>query len=83
MFKLIIYLFVAIGSEIFFYKLIRKIDKKERTKLQVWEDEYIDNEIEKIKKNNLKYKTTKRSKKGNKNDTENIVSTDTDSTNNN
>lgn len=81
MFKLIIYIFIALGSEMFFYKYIRKIDKKERAKLQIWEDEYIDNEIEKIKKNNLNYKTNKR-KKGSKNDTDTTVHTDTDSTNN-
>lgn len=62
MIKLIIYLIVAYTSEKFFYKLIRKMDKKERKYLQQWEDEYIDNEIEKIKENKLPYKTTKRKK---------------------
>ena len=46
----------------FFYKLIRKLDKRERKLLQKWEDEYIDNEIDKIKANKLNYKTTKRKK---------------------
>ena len=81
MFKLILYLIVAMASEMFFYKLIRKLDKKERKALQEWEDEYIDNEIEKIKANKLNYKTTKR-KKNNTNDTESTVYTDTDSENN-
>ena len=62
MIKLIIYVFIAFISEMFFYKLIRKIDKQERKKLQNWEDNYIDNEIEKIKINKLNYKTTKRKK---------------------
>jgi len=79
--KLIIYLVVAMLSETFFYKLIRKLDKKERKLLQQWEDEYIDNEIEKIKANKLNYKTTKR-KKNDKNDTESTIHTDTDSENN-
>lgn len=82
MVKLILYLLVAICSEKFFYKFIRKIDKKERAKLQVWEDEYIDKEIDKIKQNNLNYKTTKRGKKGNKDDTKHIVCTDIDTPNN-
>lgn len=62
MIKFIIYIFFAFISEMFFYKFIRKLDKKERKKLQNWEDEYIDNEIEKIKANKLNYKTTKRKK---------------------
>lgn len=62
MIKLIIYLFVAFSSEKLFYNYIRKLDKKERKLLQKWEDEYIDNEIEKIKANKLNYKTTKRKK---------------------
>ena len=78
MFKLIIYITVAITSEMLFYKIIRKIDKKERASLQAWEDEYIDKQIEKIKANNLNYKTTK-GKKETKNATENTVHTDTDS----
>lgn len=68
-------------SEKFFYKLIRKLDKKERKLLQQWEDEYIDNEIEKIKANKLNYKTTKR-KKNDINDTKPTIHTDTDSENN-
>lgn len=79
--KLIIYLVVAMLSEKFFYKLIRKLDKKERKLLQQWEDEYIDNEIEKIKANKLNYKTTKR-KKNDINDTKSTIHTDTDSENN-
>lgn len=81
MFKLIIYIFVAFGSEMFFYKLIRKLDKRERKLLQKWEDEYIDNEIDKIKANKLNYKTTKR-KKVDVN-VEDIVFTNTNSENNN
>lgn len=80
MFKLIIYIFVAFGSEMFFYKLIRKLDKRERKLLQKWEDEYIDNEIDKIKANKLNYKTTKR-KKVDVN-VEDIVFTNTNSENN-
>lgn len=76
MLKLILYLFVAFISEILFYKLIRKIDKKERAKLQVWEDNYIDQEIDKIKQNNLKYKTTKRKKENN---VKNTICSDTTS----
>ena len=80
MIKLIIYLFVAFGSEKLFYNYIRKLDKKERKLLQKWEDEYIDNEIDKIKANKLNYKTTKRKKVDV--DVEDIIYSNTDSENN-
>lgn len=80
MFKLIIYIFVAFGSEKLIYNYIRKLDKKERKLLQKWEDEYIDNEIDKIKANKLNYKTTKRKKVDV--DVKDIVFSNTDSENN-
>ena len=80
MLKLIIYIFVAFTSEKLIYNYIRKIDKKERKLLQKWEDEYIDNEIDKIKANKLNYKTTKRKKVDI--NVEDIIYSDTNSENN-
>ena len=74
---IVIYLIVAYLSEKGLYKLIRRIDKKERARLQVWEDEYINKEIEKIKQNKLNYKTTKRRKEEKENVSENIISDNT------
>lgn len=38
----LIYLVFAIVSQIITYKIMRKIDTKEREKLKKWEDDYID-----------------------------------------
>lgn len=35
------YIFIAIITQILTYKLIRRIDKNERKKLQKWEKDYI------------------------------------------
>lgn len=44
--KIIIYLVFAFVSQLITYKIMKKIDKKEREKLKKWEDDYIDELIE-------------------------------------
>ncbi len=45
-FKIIFYIFFAFITQFFTYKIMKKIDKRERQKLRVWEDNYIDELIE-------------------------------------
>lgn len=40
--KVLIYFVFAIISQMITYKIMRKIDHKEREKLKNWEDDYID-----------------------------------------
>lgn len=40
--KILIYFVFAIVSQMITYKIIRRIDSKEREKLKKWEDDYID-----------------------------------------
>lgn len=49
MFNIIIIIFVVFITELFAYNYIRKIDKKEREKLQKWELDH----LKKIKENEL------------------------------
>lgn len=48
--KIIFYLIFAVITQFLTYKLMKKIDKNEREKLKVWEDNYIDELIEHRKK---------------------------------
>lgn len=50
---IIIYIFFAFFSQLIIYKWIKKIDKKERKKLQKWEQDYINKMVELREKNNL------------------------------
>lgn len=60
--------FVIVFSEIITYKIIKKIDKKERQKLYEWELEYIE-KIKKIKQEEYEcLKKIKDLEKGKKND---------------
>mgnify|MGYP006934546492 CR=1 FL=1 len=45
-FKIIFYAFFAFITQLVTYKIMKKIDKRERQKLKVWEDSYIDELIE-------------------------------------
>lgn len=49
LFNIVIVIFVVFITELLAYKHIRKIDKKERAKLQKWELDY----LHKIKENEL------------------------------
>lgn len=40
--KILIYFVFAFVSELITYKIMRKIDHREREKLKNWEDDYID-----------------------------------------
>lgn len=40
--KILIYFVFAIVSQLITYKIMRKIDHKEREKLKNWEDDYIE-----------------------------------------
>ena len=42
-------------SEILTYKLIKRIDKKERKKLQIWEQEFVETMQPEIERLNIKY----------------------------
>ena len=42
-------------SEILTYKFIKKIDKKERKKLQIWEQEFVETMQPEIERLNIKY----------------------------
>lgn len=42
-------------SEILTYKLIKRIDKKERKKLQIWEQEFVETMQPEIERLNVKY----------------------------
>ncbi len=43
LFNILIVIFVVFMTELLAYKQIRKIDKKERAKLQKWELDYLQN----------------------------------------
>lgn len=45
-FKIIFYIFFAFITQFLTYKIMKKIDKRERQKLRVWEDNYIDELID-------------------------------------
>ena len=45
-FKIIFYVFFAFLTQLVTYKIMKKIDKRERQKLKIWEDSYIDELIE-------------------------------------
>lgn len=67
MMYILCYIFIAIITQILTYKLIKHIDKKERKKLQVWEQDYI------LRMNELKNKKdNKSSEKSNKSEAEKV-----------
>lgn len=57
LFEIIVVIFVTGGTEMLVYKHMRKVDKKERQRLQKWEYDYVEtleNKIKELEKEKLK-----------------------------
>ena len=67
--KIILLIFICVISEFGAYKLIRRIDKKERKRLQNWEFDYVEKlrkQVENLKKETEELKKMQEKMKKNK-----------------